>query len=216
MFCPQCQAEYRQGFTRCADCGIDLVFALADEAQNVPESPTEGTLQSVWAGQDTSDLADACAKLKDAGIPFKVVRREDRLFNIHNYPDAEIAVPPSLEEKALDVIYGPDDPNQSTVPTDESETEALMELPEQHDTKALEEGDDRYLADWYPEGATVEVWSETGNDLAWMIEASLRENRIPSRTEEFDDGSRKVFVLPEGEQSAREIIKEIVERRPRT
>jgi hypothetical protein len=25
MFCPNCRAEYRQGFTKCAECGIDLV-----------------------------------------------------------------------------------------------------------------------------------------------------------------------------------------------
>ncbi len=25
MFCPHCKAEYREGFSRCADCGIDLV-----------------------------------------------------------------------------------------------------------------------------------------------------------------------------------------------
>src|SRR5256885_8002568 len=25
MLCPQCGAEYRQGFTRCADCDVELV-----------------------------------------------------------------------------------------------------------------------------------------------------------------------------------------------
>ncbi len=28
MFCPKCKAEYRQGFTRCADCDVDLVEVL--------------------------------------------------------------------------------------------------------------------------------------------------------------------------------------------
>jgi hypothetical protein len=38
MFCPNCRAEYRPGFTRCSDCGVDLVR----EAPTVPlqsESP---------------------------------------------------------------------------------------------------------------------------------------------------------------------------------
>ncbi len=26
-WCPQCRAEYREGFARCADCGVDLVAA---------------------------------------------------------------------------------------------------------------------------------------------------------------------------------------------
>ncbi len=25
MFCPKCNAEYREGFYKCADCGVDLV-----------------------------------------------------------------------------------------------------------------------------------------------------------------------------------------------
>jgi len=25
MFCPKCKAEFREGFYKCADCGIDLV-----------------------------------------------------------------------------------------------------------------------------------------------------------------------------------------------
>ncbi len=25
MFCPQCKSEYKEGFFKCADCGVDLV-----------------------------------------------------------------------------------------------------------------------------------------------------------------------------------------------
>lgn len=28
MFCPECEAEYRPGFTRCHDCDVDLVERL--------------------------------------------------------------------------------------------------------------------------------------------------------------------------------------------
>jgi hypothetical protein len=28
MFCPKCKAEYRQGFTHCADCDVDLLEVL--------------------------------------------------------------------------------------------------------------------------------------------------------------------------------------------
>ena len=31
MFCPKCKAEYREGFTECADCGVVLVKELPPE-----------------------------------------------------------------------------------------------------------------------------------------------------------------------------------------
>src|SRR5215467_4350866 len=38
MFCPQCKAEYRVGFTRCSDCNVELVEHLPVEK---PPTPTE-------------------------------------------------------------------------------------------------------------------------------------------------------------------------------
>jgi hypothetical protein len=40
MFCPICKAEYRQGFTRCSDCEVDLVETL-------PFAPPESAPESV-------------------------------------------------------------------------------------------------------------------------------------------------------------------------
>ncbi len=31
MFCPECKSEYRQDFTRCTDCDVDLVHELPSE-----------------------------------------------------------------------------------------------------------------------------------------------------------------------------------------
>ncbi len=30
MFCPECRAEYRPGFTRCSDCGVDLLHEVPE------------------------------------------------------------------------------------------------------------------------------------------------------------------------------------------
>jgi hypothetical protein len=212
MICPECKAEYRQGFTRCSDCDVDLVYALPD-AQNLPEAPEglEGMLRSVWGGSDPRMCAELCAKLKDAEIPFKVVRREDHVFNTRNYPDQQIAVPPSLYDKALDLLGDPDELERA----DEAEADAHLGLPAQDDAGALGEGEDDWEpGNWYPEDATVELWSEGSNRLTWMIESSLRENHIHSRTDALEDGSRKVFVLSEDETRAREIVREITEAAP--
>jgi Putative prokaryotic signal transducing protein len=40
MYCPQCQGEYRDGFTVCDDCGVDLVAVLAPEDHEAPDYVT--------------------------------------------------------------------------------------------------------------------------------------------------------------------------------
>jgi len=43
MFCPQCGAEYRAGFNRCSDCGVDLV-----EHRFIPEPRRNAALSDPW------------------------------------------------------------------------------------------------------------------------------------------------------------------------
>lgn len=37
MFCPICKSEYRQGFTTCSDCHVQLVHELQSEPEAAPE-----------------------------------------------------------------------------------------------------------------------------------------------------------------------------------
>lgn len=43
MFCPECRAEYRPGFTHCNDCDVDLVYDLPpwDARARRPKRDTE-------------------------------------------------------------------------------------------------------------------------------------------------------------------------------
>jgi hypothetical protein len=55
MFCPQCKAEYRQGFTRCADCDVELVQNYTEAfrhplAKKVAVSEKYGA--RLWSGID--------------------------------------------------------------------------------------------------------------------------------------------------------------------
>ena len=69
MFCPECQGEYREGFTECADCGVPLVEKLAEPEAERDPAPDAGLVALVRTG-DPNELAFAEAVLTDADIPF--------------------------------------------------------------------------------------------------------------------------------------------------
>lgn len=57
MFCPKCKTEYRPGFTRCADCGSDLVDRLPEEPRPIRSGQTgEVRLVPILQTHDQSDV----------------------------------------------------------------------------------------------------------------------------------------------------------------
>jgi len=114
MFCPQCKAEYRQGFTRCADCDVELVWELPANAIVAHESaatgdPEEDPFCSFWKGDDPRIHAEICELLDKESIPHKTVRRQDHLFHISNYPAFQLGIPFSMFERgeaAVKEAYG--------------------------------------------------------------------------------------------------------------
>jgi hypothetical protein len=71
-----------------------------------------------------------------------------------------------------------------------------------------------YLAKLQAEDAVVEIFSKDPENQSSIVELSLRTNLIRFRTEVLDDGSVKLFVLPEDETRAREIVREMKESKP--
>jgi hypothetical protein len=66
---------------------------------------------------------------------------------------------------------------------------------------------------WYTEDATVKVWStETGEPADFLV-AALHENGIRCRMDKAG-AKAELFVLPEDEVRAREIVREVVEGTP--
>jgi hypothetical protein len=105
MFCPECKAEYRPGFTRCSDCDVDLVEALspADNSANELTDSSLGTIKRVWSGKDEERCITLCERLKVAGIPFKVdQRRRQYLLRVDEH--YAIGVPTEFFDDARKVI----------------------------------------------------------------------------------------------------------------
>jgi hypothetical protein len=211
MICPQCKAEYRPGFSRCSDCGVDLVYELPPLGSRPeafePEGPQDGAaLGTIWEGDSESECVGLCKELKNAGIWYRVAQIPGpRGLKMSIHWRYEIAVPSSDYERATKLLNIED---EATGGEDQAD-QAAIELPAAENSTADETvGGDSYLGKWYPEDATVEVWSQSAANTDSAVELSLKENLIRFRSPS-QDGTRKFFVLPEDESRAREIVREI-------
>lgn len=71
MFCPKCKAEYRDGFTHCERCDVDLVDVLpADEPEPEIDYEVSGKIEYVSLREFTSEheVAFFSSILEGAGI----------------------------------------------------------------------------------------------------------------------------------------------------
>ena len=72
MICPLCKAEYRQGFTRCADCDVDLVHEFVDPGHYCKvqerEAPDQWSAQ-LWRGKDPHFYLSLVLSLGSRKVP---------------------------------------------------------------------------------------------------------------------------------------------------
>ena len=209
MFCPECKAEYRSGFTRCADCNVELV---ADLPEANPESSDRSSVREVWTGDEQERCVDTCLILKDAGIPYEVTQRQTQFLQAAE-AHFKIAIPAHFFVQAKE-LTGPADTDDDF--DGAPEDHAIIELPSDEVAGSTDTRPDRarYSKDWYPEDATIEMTTNSGRAWSSLIISSLRENFIRCRERSGPDGSKRVFVLPEDELRARQIVREIEEGRP--
>lgn len=67
MFCPDCRAEYRPGFTHCVDCDVDLVDLLPE--RHAPEpGPEETGPAIVFATSNAFEAALVKSCLEASGV----------------------------------------------------------------------------------------------------------------------------------------------------
>lgn len=224
MFCPKCKAEYRQGFNRCSDCGVELVYDLPPEPQpQTKRSQGEWDQEAIqdgepvrvlWEGESASESADVCQELLEGGISYRVNQSvAGRGLKMHVDFKYQIAVRSTDYEKARKVLGYSDEKDEARW-TEEKGENGVLELSERDDLPVQEVHGDWNPRGWFPEDATQEIWSSNPHGGETIFEMCLRENRINYRIEQRGVEPRRVFVMPKDEVRAREILREIVEGAP--
>lgn len=173
------------------------------------------TFRIVWDGDSETDCVDVCRELKRAGIVYRVAQqRVSRSIGMRVDWRYQVGV--------LDCDY---EPARAALglgsATDDNVEDQAFEIPESIGpiSKLSQPEDERratrsYLKPWHPENATVEIWSRVALQIPSIVEMALRENLIHYRLQRTENGTCKLFVLPEDESRAREILREIEKGEP--
>ena len=67
MICPECKAEYREGYTKCADCEVELVDTITLENEE-SSKPEEIIFETVMTSFNQGEIALAKSLLESNNI----------------------------------------------------------------------------------------------------------------------------------------------------
>lgn len=243
MFCPVCKYEYRRDFTHCNDCDVDLVDALpSEEVDHKLRTPADemDSPTLLWKGASGNIFSAITAALDAAKIPYNREDLDARLVFSSEFSELEIWVPAANFSNAQAVL---DDVLNSTTPLPAELPDATNELPAEDDEGA-DDIRHETLKELYPEDATAEVWSgnaannaanrgtnnaassgavkAANNDalMAEILKSCLAEIGVACYVDRPDADSvdaqsiYAVRVLPEDEDRAKEIVRQVIDAAP--
>ena len=239
MFCPVCKSEYRDGFTKCSDCEVDLVRQLADDSE---------AKEPLWAGQDASVRSAICEKLDAAKILHEDDSVESQFMPAFRQSIYRIQIRKKDYDAALNAVRDIylDQPSARPSPglvldrnsellgsarakrdlwgrmiadgSEDSEPSSAPKIPTNapasgNRDESAEDLPDDQLESFSPDGATSQVWSGSEREMAQNIDVCLREVGIGCVFNE-SNGNLNVCVEASAMRRAKEIVREIVEQTP--
>lgn len=220
LFCPICDAHYASGHTHCTLCGVDLVPERL-RGQPFDERLRADRLQVVWRGGDPVAVSRVIAALRGARIPHHVKPNQDHMaFELGiprpRYEVRVFASDAAAAQHLLDPIHESppfasltDSPNPAQL-----EIVARSASPREISEPPLSDMGASH-ARWKHQQATREIWASDDSALAQILEDCLAENSIGLRVEGAAPGMLRLFVRPQEETRAREIIREVLDGSPR-
>jgi hypothetical protein len=216
MFCPECKAEYRAGFTRCSDCGVDLVEQLdARASAGASASAADPNVAEVlWTGVDARVRGEVVRALEAANIPYHERLREVGMLPGMTQNVYGILVQARDRDAARKALQAPGLGEAIPIGDDaDADADTALAPPaDDSETDADEEGDD---SDYDPENfhsddATAEVWSGADAGVRDEMVICLEEVGIGCAVVEAT-GLFHIRVMPSSAPRAKEIIQQIID-----
>jgi hypothetical protein len=220
MVCPKCKVENRPGFTRCFDCDVALVSVLLEEESPEPDSPGNSHFANfleIWRGEDEVLHKDLLKHLRDAAnlAESKPMReaagcgQDPAVRGLHPRFGFIVRVHPKDEAQALSILQqilqtGAGDLSISVGRPASSPAMPRVHPPDLAHQPQSEENEEQ---EWKC------VWEGTDGAQRDFVQASLRENDIPSESR-FQRHSYRVFVRESAQPKALATVQEIVEGKP--
>lgn len=218
MICPVCNAEYREGYTRCLECDARLVepIRLSSEASAAAKAPPKPSPPVVvWRGQDPVAFSAVVSALADANIQYFEFHNRDftaclsrpMTLAFYGIGHIEVRVYPSDVEAAQEVVEAALQPI-AHVYTREELDEAAESAEAQWDAApepgrldtspaALEAG---------PDKSPVEVWRGRDPDRAQSLAQTLGAENITAWVLTASTGDARLLVAPEQQDRANQVL----------
>jgi hypothetical protein len=222
VFCPNCQAEYRAGFTRCADCDVDLVESLDQVVAANPSTQRELRIpELLWSGFDNSTLEQIRDALDHANILYNDETLEAHLLYASMRNPLEIWVQRQDLEAAKaavstlfapgndDLLNNPDDPLAPPPPPEPDPTSDFRPNADN-----LDEFDEDEEANQFDEPPMSQIWSGRQPDMARILKDCLREHGLRGHIIHEEAGALSLWVDEKVEDRAKKIVREVLDATP--
>ena len=213
MFCPDCKAEYRAGFTRCSDCDVALVEHLEGTEIHSNNPELSDTLELLWTGTDARTRDEIIEALEASKTLYHERNAKvgafrnwsEEVFAIFTHARDHRAATAALEAAARRRETAPDDSDEAPPHSNA----ALPESPEDEDEYDASNVPSDYVPeDFHPDEATAEVWSGQDATVKENLVTCLSSIGIGSATV-VSAGQLRIRVTPASQKRAQEMIRQI-------
>jgi len=203
MFCPLCQAEYREGFTECADCGVALVESLPTAEEHAADDQASLPAVTLWHGHDPVLFSRITHELMEAEIPFHSMMEMDH----KHMPMFPVGMQYGKRGFKVFVHRSDLEQAQSLLPT------PVEEVAAEYSTQ-VDEGEPPIQSmpqDFDENEATAVIWQGSDGLLAQAIFDCLAANGIGSARLSATGGSEVLLVVPRDISQAEPLVRQVVE-----